>query len=368
MNSRLDTIIKIDTEKSNKVFINYFIGIDILFIVMNVIAYFSLSGTFVSKMYVTQIQIHLLMLVVLLIPLKILSIKYENPSLFKFLFFISYTTYISTIVIINGSLVSGVDSRFDTFSLVLLLSINISSLIYMSRRMYLISTVLVIFLSVSLSLGAGSWMLFLPASNVNVIVANRIISIILVSVAGYLVLHHVLNLIKSIVGDTPGPFIDNLTGAYNKHFLKEKLAEMSIGNEKQLSVISIGVDNMSETNKSFGFSAGDAILQAFTSQVQKITRQNDSVCRVEGDKLTIIVQHTEGFKIEELAERIRQNVEKEKYNIVDKSNNQAEANITVSLGVATLKKGEDSNSLLQRAEKSLKDAKEKGKNRVEKSE
>lgn len=367
MNSRLETIIKIDTEKSNKIFSNYFIGINILFLITSLIAYFSFRGKYLTAIYMLQIQIHLMMLVLLLIPLKILSSRYENPSLFKLLFFISYVSYISTIVIISGRLVTGIDSRFDAFSLVLLLSINISSLIYMSRRMYLISTIFVIFLSFVLSFGTNSWMMFLPDVNNNMVIADRLIDILLVSTAGYLVLHHILNLMKGIVGDEPGPFIDELTGAYNKHFLKEKLAQMSIGNEKQLSVIAIGVDDMREINKNFGFSAGDSILQAFTNQVQKITRQSDSVCRVEGDKLTIIVQHPEDFKVEELAERIRQNVEKEKYNIVDKNSEQVEANITVSLGVATLKEGESSDGLLVRAEKALKEAKEKGKNRVKKS-
>lgn len=368
MNSRLNTIIKIDTEKSNKIFINYFIGVDILFLIMNLVAYISFQGTYFYRMYLPQIQIHLLMLVLILIPLKVLSSKYENPSLFKILYFISYTAYISTIVIISGRLVYNFENGFDAFSLMLLLSINISSLIYMSRRMYISATIFVIFMVLALSSGTGNWMLFLPDTNVNVIVADRLIYSLMVSAAGYLGLQHILNFIKSIVGDAQGPFIDNLTGAYNKYFLKEKLAEMSIGNEKQLSVISIGVDNMSEINKSFGFSAGDSILQAFTSQIQKITRQNDSVCRVDGDKLTIIVQHPEGFKVEELAERIRQNVEKERYNIVDKNNEQVEANITVSLGVATLKEGENSDGLLIRAEKALKLAKGKGKNKVEKSE
>lgn len=349
MESKLNTIIKIETEKSNKLMISYFIGINLTFIFISILFY-----EFESSLYLQHTQYHLLFLGLFLLPLKYLSIKIDHPIFFKYIFAALYIVYILSLIVINN--------YFDIISLILLLNICFLGLIYMSSNLYLVLSALIIAATMFFSYFLG---IYNTELDIKLITVYRTILVAIILLGGYVGLTRILAVTKSILEDESSPFIDALTGAYNKHYLKEKIISMAQSDELQLSVIVLGIDNMKEINKNFGFSAGDAILQGLTNILGCITRNSDSICRTDGDKFAIIVQHPKEFQAYSLAERIKYSLEHEKFNIIDKNGEQADICITASFGVVTLKEGENSDNLLARAEKALLRAKKGGKNNIE---
>jgi len=132
-----------------------------------------------------------------------------------------------------------------------------------------------------------------------------------------------------------------------------------------LSIISVDVDNMKDINNNFGVPSGDAILQEFIGSIKGLSREGDSICRTEADKFVIILQHPKEFKAGNLAKRIKTKLEHSNINVISKDNKPQEITISASYGVATLKEGENSDNLLQRAHKALHLAKKNGKNKIE---
>lgn len=353
MLAKLANIINVETEKSNKVFLNYFMSINIAFLVTSLCFY--LAG---DKLYSIHIQIHLFMLILLLLPLKFISTKIDNPKLFKYMYFALYIFYIFTLVYINN--------KVDVFSLILLLSINAFGIIYLSQRLYLISTVII---TLATMLFSYSHFLYeAQSSNVSIVSFYRSVIIAFISLGFYMGLTRITQLMGSLLSDTNSPFIDELTGAYNKYYLKQKLSNLPVGGDVQLSIVTMGVDAMKDINSTYGASAGDTVLQSIANIVKQTTRNTDSVCRNEGDKFAIIVQHPKEFLAENLAGRIKQLIGKDKIGIVDKNGRELKIEVTASYGVVTLKEGENSDTLLERGEKALELAKKNGKNRIEKGE
>lgn len=348
MPSNLNSIVKIETENSNKIFIKFFIMVNLIFLVISVLFYY--VG---NELHYYHIQYHLLVLIVFLIPLAILLTRVDSPQLFKYIFFFLYIFYIFSIILING---------FDVFYLIILLSINFFGIIYMSKKLYIVSTVIAV-----LTTATYSYFFDFYKTDIYTILVTiyRTLIVLLVSIGGYLGLLRLLRLLNDVLVDEASPFIDKLTGVFNKHYLKEKISNVKLG-KNQLSIIALDIDDMKNINLQYGYRAGDMVLQHFTNILSRIIRNTDSICRTEGDEFIIIIQHPKEFKPEFLAERIKNALEKERINIIDKNGNEVKISITSSFGVVSLREGENSDELLKRAKIVLNKAKENGKNLIEK--
>lgn len=111
---------------------------------------------------------------------------------------------------------------------------------------------------------------------------------------------------------------DNLTGLYNRRFLREEgkreLAK-AIRSEWQgvsypISFILIDIDNFKRINDEEGHSAGDKVLQNVAALLENVCREVDIVCRIGGDEFIILLPQTakEGAqvvidKLQELAKK-----------------------------------------------------------------
>jgi diguanylate cyclase (GGDEF)-like protein len=158
---------------------------------------------------------------------------------------------------------------------------------------------------------------------------------------------------------------DALTGAYNRKYFDERLAEEVAYAKRQkthLGLVLLDLDHFKRINDVHGHVAGDLVLRVVTAQLQRIIRKEDVLARYGGEEFVVLVRGIEHRNVGILAERLRRAVET--LPIPRESESLA---ATVSVGVASL--GEcatnpSSEALVQLADQRLYEAKSNGRNHV----
>jgi two-component system cell cycle response regulator len=158
---------------------------------------------------------------------------------------------------------------------------------------------------------------------------------------------------------------DGLTGLHNRRYLDshlQTLFERAVGRKRPLSVVMTDLDRFKLINDTYGHDAGDLVLREFARRLRKNVRGIDLACRFGGEEFIVVMPDTEAHIAEMVAERIRAGVEQTPFGIGD---HVAPINITVSIGVSSLRRGLDTpGDLMKRADMALYEAKTSGRNRV----
>jgi diguanylate cyclase (GGDEF)-like protein len=153
---------------------------------------------------------------------------------------------------------------------------------------------------------------------------------------------------------------DALTGIGNRAALDETLSrEVDIAHrhDRSLGMIIIDIDHFKSINDNYGHAAGDCLLQALSHSAEETIRLSDQIFRFGGEEFVVLLPETALGGVKRLAERIRRNIEALECNC-ENSN----IKMTVSLGIATLNRGEDEVGIFSRADKALYQAKNDGRN------
>jgi diguanylate cyclase (GGDEF)-like protein len=157
---------------------------------------------------------------------------------------------------------------------------------------------------------------------------------------------------------------DNLTKAYNRQFMHQRLPEeieRSKRYRENLSIALIDIDHFKNVNDLHGHQAGDAILKRLSLLILDNIRDVDFLIRYGGEEFLIIFPNTSLQGAMTITERIRNLVEKFAFQWLEKK-----INITISAGLAAIHSHvADSESLIHAADQALYRAKENGRNSVE---
>ncbi|WP_296809506.1 GGDEF domain-containing protein [Thiocapsa sp.] len=152
---------------------------------------------------------------------------------------------------------------------------------------------------------------------------------------------------------------DGLTGAYNRRYLLQKLAE-EIDRAKrygdELSVILLDLDFFKAINDTFGHRVGDEVLVKVAATLRACIRDVDISGRYGGEEFLVILPHTCAALALEVAERIRTTVKALTWS-------QRGLQVTVSGGVCEYA-GMDVDGLIEIADQRLYRAKAGGRDRV----
>lgn len=150
---------------------------------------------------------------------------------------------------------------------------------------------------------------------------------------------------------------DSLTGVFNRIKFNEELKQkIDCYNDygDPLSLVIFDIDDFKKINDSYGHIIGDRVIQNIVLTVKSEIRHNDIFARWGGEEFVILLPNTGIHHAEEIVERLRSCIQNNKY--ISKEE------ITCSFGLVELRKYENSDSFLQRADKLLYVAKERGKN------
>ncbi|WP_457639562.1 diguanylate cyclase [Persephonella sp.] len=153
-------------------------------------------------------------------------------------------------------------------------------------------------------------------------------------------------------------FIDELTGVYNRKYLRI-LEKKIIG--QRTCIIMCDIDNFKQINDRYGHLKGDEVLVSVSSVLKDNLRGSDSIIRYGGEEFLI---HLSDVHKEDTAFSIAENLRK-KINQIQFNGSK----VTCSFGVGCSFIGtkEDFRYLISKTDKALYQAKLKGKNRTEKA-
>ncbi len=125
------------------------------------------------------------------------------------------------------------------------------------------------------------------------------------------------------------------------------------------ALILFDVDHFKAVNDRYGHLTGDMVLSDLAQLVAKEIRANDVFSRWGGEEFVLLVYGTDADGAQQIAEKLRILVGAHAF--------PHEQPVTCSFGVTGYAEGDDSVTIMQRVDKALYQAKEKGRNRIERA-
>jgi diguanylate cyclase (GGDEF)-like protein len=159
---------------------------------------------------------------------------------------------------------------------------------------------------------------------------------------------------------------DPLTHVFQRRYAVHRLAyeaSRSARYKSPLSVLLVDVDNLSEINRAHGMLTGDSVLIETAQILYKALRRTDIIGRYNQQDFILVLPETPEENALRLGERLHRAVTSAKY-----LNGKLNLHVTVSVGVAGANGTDlaENLALIGRAASALENAKQAGKNRVEK--
>ncbi len=156
---------------------------------------------------------------------------------------------------------------------------------------------------------------------------------------------------------------DDLTGLYNqRHFYNLLQAEIERTERygRPLSLLLIDIDDFKLFNDTYGHMEGDRVLERIGATIQRCIRRTDWAFRYGGEEFTVFMPETEGEQAAVVADRIRAEFAAERFRPILGR----EEVKTVSIGIAEFRPSEELKDFINRADRSMYEAKRQGKDRI----
>ncbi len=158
---------------------------------------------------------------------------------------------------------------------------------------------------------------------------------------------------------------DPLTGTGNRRQFDVSMAKAIKSCEQKsaaLSIVMCDIDHFKRVNDAFGHQVGDELIKMFARVIDGNIRESDTAIRYGGEEFAIILPTTDEQAAYAIAERIRRQFESKRLTV--RETNQKVGQLTASFGVAQYWPGDSVDTLVQRADSKLYEAKSAGRNRV----
>ncbi len=159
---------------------------------------------------------------------------------------------------------------------------------------------------------------------------------------------------------------DFLTGVLNRKALNNMLdifIEEAKNSKEGLCLLMIDIDHFKQFNDRFGHLLGDEVLKIVARALTYCVRGKDIVARYGGEEFCVLLPGTPMIGAEKVAETIRTTIAKR--DLKRKDTGESYGSITVSIGIASFRVGEDTDeSLMKRADQALYTSKKEGRNRI----
>ncbi|PKM05905.1 MAG: GGDEF domain-containing protein [Gammaproteobacteria bacterium HGW-Gammaproteobacteria-4] len=154
--------------------------------------------------------------------------------------------------------------------------------------------------------------------------------------------------------------LDPLTGCSNRRAMDRELliaVKAHARTRTPFALAMLDLDHFKIVNDKYGHEAGDQVLIELTRLLRMHTRHGDRLFRFGGEEFVLLLPGVDDALLFAVCDKLRR--------VVAESLNYAGHPVTLSIGVAALRPGEDWQSWLLRADKALYAAKQAGRNRVQ---
>ncbi len=157
---------------------------------------------------------------------------------------------------------------------------------------------------------------------------------------------------------------DHLTGILNRRSVLER-CEIELARSSRagspVSVLIADLDRFKSINDTYGHAAGDVVLVAAADRMRSVLRSHDAIGRYGGEEFLAVLPGCDAAAAATIAGRVLTAVSDERVKAGDLL-----LEITISIGVATTRSGEESTAaLIASADRALYRAKAAGRNRME---
>ena len=158
---------------------------------------------------------------------------------------------------------------------------------------------------------------------------------------------------------------DSLTGLPNREAYSERVhAEMLRWQRYQhpLCLAVLDIDFFKKINDNYGHNTGDKVLKAVSRSVAKRLREVDFIARFGGEEFVILLPETSAENAIGMLNRIRERLSKTTMRSKCTNGEETKFTVTISIGIADFADGDTAESVFERADQALYDAKENGRN------
>jgi diguanylate cyclase (GGDEF)-like protein len=158
---------------------------------------------------------------------------------------------------------------------------------------------------------------------------------------------------------------DSLTGLINRaefdlrmHLLLNQL-QTSEATDKH-ALLYMDLDQFKIVNDSCGHMAGDELLRHISERLQQRLKDKDTIARLGGDEFGVLIENSNRKSAQEIADRLRKEVENFRFQWKDKT-----FSLGISIGIVMIDKNSESpDILLSMADRACYSAKDSGRNKI----
>ena len=173
------------------------------------------------------------------------------------------------------------------------------------------------------------------------------------------------NLQQSLEAIRAESLTDPLTGLGNRKYFDRSLetaVASALETGEPLSLLMFDIDHFKSFNDSYGHLTGDQVLRLVGMSLKQSIKGQDITARYGGEEFAVVLPNTALRQALTVADHIRRAVMSKE--LKKKSTGEILGRVTISVGVSMLKPGDDTDSLIERADACLYAAKRAGRNRV----
>jgi diguanylate cyclase len=173
------------------------------------------------------------------------------------------------------------------------------------------------------------------------------------------------NLQQSLEAIRAESLTDPLTGLGNRKYFDRSIdaaVQNALASGEPLSLLMFDIDHFKSFNDSYGHLTGDQVLRLVGMSLRQTIKGQDITARYGGEEFAVVLPNTALRQALTVADHIRRAVMAKE--LKKKSTGDILGRVTISVGVSMLKPGDDTDSLIERADACLYAAKRNGRNRV----
>ena len=126
-----------------------------------------------------------------------------------------------------------------------------------------------------------------------------------------------------------------------------------------MTIAIIDIDLFKRINDSYGHKAGDRVLQLLARELKKGLRSTDFIARIGGEEFVVLLPETTGAQAKKVIDSLRANVARLPFHFSNQP-----VTITFSAGIASIRSGDNEDTLFERADRTLYMVKNAGRNQV----
>jgi diguanylate cyclase len=177
--------------------------------------------------------------------------------------------------------------------------------------------------------------------------------------------NEISNLQQSLEAIRAESLTDPLTGLGNRKYFDRMIdmaVQSALASGEPLSLLLFDIDHFKSFNDSYGHLTGDQVLRLVGLSLKQTIKGQDITARYGGEEFAVVLPNTALRQALTVADHIRRAVMAKE--LKKKSTGEILGRVTISVGVSMLKQGDDTDTLIDRADSCLYAAKRNGRNRV----